>query len=154
MNTILYVGLDIHKKTVSYCVRKADGQIAREGAPDACRKDLVRWIQDGKEPWTARAAAPSFPAGWRWSRVLPAAPGIGTFTSLPLAPGAKTVQIRNTIFPNWAPCSISVMASRAWSSGSTQLMTGFILDAATARNMRRKSSCDPRVEPNTWSWFQ
>jgi len=154
MNTILYVGLDIHKKSVSYCVRKADGQIVREGALDACRKDLVRWIQDAKEPWTARAAAPSFPAGWRRLGSLPAAPGIKTLTSLLLTPGAKTAQIRNTIFPNWAPCSISAMASRARSSGSTQLMTGFIPDAATARSIWRKSSCDPRVEPNTWSWFQ
>ncbi len=31
MNSINYLGLDVHKKTISYCLRQADGTILREG---------------------------------------------------------------------------------------------------------------------------
>jgi len=30
-----YVGLDVHKKTISYCVREADGNIVQEGLMEA-----------------------------------------------------------------------------------------------------------------------
>ena len=38
-----YVGLDIHKKTVSYCAKRACGEVIDEGVIPARRKDLVRW---------------------------------------------------------------------------------------------------------------
>lgn len=31
MNNMHYVGLDVHKKTISYCLRQSDGTIVREG---------------------------------------------------------------------------------------------------------------------------
>ena len=31
MNVIHYIGLDVHKKTISYCIKTADGRIVREG---------------------------------------------------------------------------------------------------------------------------
>ena len=31
MNNLHCVGLDVHKKTISYCVRQADGTISQEG---------------------------------------------------------------------------------------------------------------------------
>ena len=31
MVTTHYVGLDIHKKTISFCIRQADGTILQEG---------------------------------------------------------------------------------------------------------------------------
>ncbi len=33
-----YAGLDVHKKTISYCVREADGSIVREGTMAAIRE--------------------------------------------------------------------------------------------------------------------
>ena len=33
MNAIHYIGLDVHKKTISFCVKTADGQIVEEGRP-------------------------------------------------------------------------------------------------------------------------
>ena len=40
-----YIGLDIHKKTISYCVKDASGQIHREGKIESTRCELDRWIE-------------------------------------------------------------------------------------------------------------
>jgi hypothetical protein len=32
-----YIGLDVHKKTISYCVKDASGQVHREFPPYMCR---------------------------------------------------------------------------------------------------------------------
>jgi hypothetical protein len=38
-----YIGLDVHKKTISYCVKDVSGQVHREG-------------QIGATPWSARCS--------------------------------------------------------------------------------------------------
>ena len=35
-----YIGLDVHKKTISYCVKDASGQVHREGTIGAARNEL------------------------------------------------------------------------------------------------------------------
>jgi len=35
-----YIGLDVHKKTISYCVKDASGQVHREGQIGATRREL------------------------------------------------------------------------------------------------------------------
>ena len=30
MNAIYYIGLDIHKKTIAYCIKKVDGTLVRQ----------------------------------------------------------------------------------------------------------------------------
>ena len=37
MNVSHYIGFDVHKKTVSYCEKAADGQIVEEGKLPALR---------------------------------------------------------------------------------------------------------------------
>ena len=37
MNSMNYLGLDVHKKTISYCLRQADGTILREETIEATR---------------------------------------------------------------------------------------------------------------------
>ena len=37
MDSMYYIGLDVHKKTISYCIKKASGQIHREGWPGISR---------------------------------------------------------------------------------------------------------------------
>jgi hypothetical protein len=56
-----YVGLDIHKKTISYCVKRMDGTITSEGEFSARRQDMDRWMETLPQPWTAelRHAEPS-----------------------------------------------------------------------------------------------
>lgn len=31
MQTVYYIGLDIHKKAISYCIKLVDGRIVRQG---------------------------------------------------------------------------------------------------------------------------
>jgi len=46
-----YVGLDVHKKSIAYCVKQADGVIVREGAVEARREDLGAWAAKLPQPW-------------------------------------------------------------------------------------------------------
>src|SRR5215472_9423131 len=47
-----YVGLDIHKKTISYCVKDASGRIHQEGKIGATRRELDGWMKTLPQPWT------------------------------------------------------------------------------------------------------
>ncbi len=40
-----YIGLDVHKKTIRYCVKDASGQVHREGTIGATRNELDWWIK-------------------------------------------------------------------------------------------------------------
>jgi len=42
MSVCYYIGLDIHKKTISYCIKKVDGTIFQQGKIAAERKSLSR----------------------------------------------------------------------------------------------------------------
>ena len=41
-----YIGLDVHKKTISYCVKDAAGHVHREGKIGSTRRELDAWIED------------------------------------------------------------------------------------------------------------
>jgi len=41
-----YIGLDVHKKTISYCVKDASGQIHREGKIGSSRLETGRLDQN------------------------------------------------------------------------------------------------------------
>jgi len=45
-----YIGLDVHKKTISYCVKDASGQVHREGTIGATRHELDVWIKTLPQP--------------------------------------------------------------------------------------------------------
>src|SRR3984957_13851255 len=63
-----YVGLDVHKKTISYCVRQADGTIAQEGEIAANRAALTRLLQAVPEPWAAGLEA-SMCSAWIYDHI-------------------------------------------------------------------------------------
>lgn len=65
-----YIGLDIHKKTISYCVKEVSGQIHSEGVVPATRSDLDSWIQTLPRPWSAAMEATIF-TGWIYDYLLP-----------------------------------------------------------------------------------
>ena len=48
-----YIGLDVHKKSISYCVKRSDGQIVEEGKLLSTRQALRQWAQQRSEPWQA-----------------------------------------------------------------------------------------------------
>src|SRR5438309_2772651 len=40
-----YVGLDVHRQSVSYCIKQPEGTIVREGKIVAQRQALLEWVQ-------------------------------------------------------------------------------------------------------------
>src|SRR5512142_2028222 len=65
-----YIGLDVHKKTISYCVKDASGQIHREGTIGATRNELDWWIKTLPQPWTVAMEAIMF-TGWIYDHLQP-----------------------------------------------------------------------------------
>jgi transposase len=70
MNVIHYIGLDVHKKTISYCMKTADGRIVREGSLPATRPVLRGWAEDLREPWCGAMEATLFSA-WIYDTLKP-----------------------------------------------------------------------------------
>ena len=60
MNVIQYIGLGVHKKTVSYCVKTADGKIVEEGTLHAERAVLRHWAEGRKQAWHGAMEATLF----------------------------------------------------------------------------------------------
>jgi transposase len=70
MNVIHYIGLDVHKKTISYCIKTADGRIVREGKLQALRSTLRSWAEGLREPWCGAMEATLFSA-WIYDTLKP-----------------------------------------------------------------------------------
>ena len=75
MEDMYYVGLDVHKKTISYWVKDASGRIHTEGSIPATRFDLDRWMKTLPQPWTAAREATMF-TGWIYDHLLPHAAAV------------------------------------------------------------------------------
>ena len=54
MNVNHYIGFDVHKKSVSYCVKTADGQIVEEGKLRATRRCCGSGLGSAQSRGTAR----------------------------------------------------------------------------------------------------
>jgi hypothetical protein len=63
MQPMYYIGLDVHKRTISYCVKDGSGAIHAEGTIPATRFDLDQWLKGcrsrGRRRWKPRC----LPAG-------------------------------------------------------------------------------------------
>ena len=70
MQSMYYIGLDVHKKTISYCVKNGTGIVHAEGAIPATRWDLDRWMKMLPQPWTAAMEATIF-TGWIYDHLKP-----------------------------------------------------------------------------------
>lgn len=46
-----YVGLDVHRRSISYCVLWPDGKLVREGKVASTREDLAAWARTIPGPW-------------------------------------------------------------------------------------------------------
>jgi transposase len=65
-----YIGLDIHKKIISYCVKHVGGEIHTQGVMNATRAGLDGWLKALPQPWTAAMEATLF-TGWIYDHLLP-----------------------------------------------------------------------------------
>jgi hypothetical protein len=72
MSTIDYIGFDIHKKTISFCVKAQDGTILEEGTIPALRKKSLAWAKARPRPWIGAMEATLF-TGWVYGLLRPLA---------------------------------------------------------------------------------
>src|ERR1700719_3444432 len=70
MQPMYYIGLDVHKQKISYCVKDSSGKIYAEGWIPATRFDLDRWMKTVPQPWSAAMEATIF-TGWIYDYLLP-----------------------------------------------------------------------------------
>jgi hypothetical protein len=66
MQTMCYIGLDVHKRTINYCLKDGSGTIHAEGTIPATRFDLDRWMKTLPQPWFT---------GWIYDHLQPHAAG-------------------------------------------------------------------------------
>jgi hypothetical protein len=53
MQPMDYIGPDVHKRKISYCVKDSSGKIHSEGSIPATRFDLDRWMMTLPQRWSA-----------------------------------------------------------------------------------------------------
>src|ERR1700758_1942610 len=70
METMYYIGLDVHKKTIDYCVKDGSGRIYAAGSIPATRLELDVWMKTLPRPWTAAMEATMF-TGWIYDHLKP-----------------------------------------------------------------------------------
>ncbi len=58
-----YIGLDVHKRKISYYVKDGSGRIHFEGTIPATRCDLDCWMKILQQTWTPAMEATRFTAG-------------------------------------------------------------------------------------------
>jgi transposase len=70
MEPMYYIGLDVHKQKISYCVKNGGGKLIVEGWIPATRFDLDRWMKTLPQPWSAALEATMF-SGWIYDHLKP-----------------------------------------------------------------------------------
>jgi len=70
MESIHYVGLDVHKKTIAYCIKTISGEVVRQGTVAADRKVLRQWLTELPGPWSGAMEATLF-TGWIYDVLKP-----------------------------------------------------------------------------------
>lgn len=70
MNVSHYIGFDVHKKSVSFCVKTADGKVVEEGKVASTRQSLTQWALKRPAPWHGAMEATLF-SGWIYDVLQP-----------------------------------------------------------------------------------
>lgn len=65
-----YIGLDLHKKIIVYCIKSADGTVIGRGTLAATRPALLAWVESLPQPWVAAVEATMF-TGWVYDFLKP-----------------------------------------------------------------------------------
>jgi transposase len=68
--TMYFIGLDVHKKSISYCVKDAAGRVYQEGKIGSSRRELDVWIRTMPQPRMIAMEATIF-TGWIYDHLLP-----------------------------------------------------------------------------------
>jgi transposase len=70
MEPMYYIGLDVHKRKISYCVKGTSGSLHSEGSLSATRFDPDCWMKTLPQPWAAAMEATMF-SGWIYDHLKP-----------------------------------------------------------------------------------
>jgi transposase len=65
-----FVGLDVHKQVIAYCVKTRDGEIVSEGKIPATRAALDEWVKTLPGPWQGGMEATMF-SHWIYHHLKP-----------------------------------------------------------------------------------
>src|SRR5215467_9162199 len=75
MGPMYYIGLDVHKQKISYCVKDSSGCIHSEGWIPATRHDLDCRMNNLPQPWSAAMEA-TMCTGWIYDHLKPHATAV------------------------------------------------------------------------------
>ena len=70
MESIHYIGLDVHKKTIAYCIKTVDGRTVQHGTVRSERQALREWQAEIPGPWMGAMEATLF-TGWIYDFLKP-----------------------------------------------------------------------------------
>jgi transposase len=70
MNGHYYIGLDVHKKHVSYVIKMASGSEVASGQVPATRTALSGWVRSIEQPWSGALEATLF-SSWIYDHLRP-----------------------------------------------------------------------------------
>lgn len=65
-----FVGLDVHKQVIAYCVKQRDGQLVTEGKIKATHAALAEWVGKLPRPWVGAMEATMF-SHWIYAALQP-----------------------------------------------------------------------------------
>ena len=65
-----FIGLDLHKKIIAYCVKNKKGKIVAEGTIAANPAALRQWAEGLRRPWLGAMEATMF-TGWVYDVLKP-----------------------------------------------------------------------------------
>lgn len=70
MESIYYIGLDVHKKSIAYCIKDISGISVCQGMVKAERRALHQWLVDLPGSWVGAMEATMF-TGWVYDFLKP-----------------------------------------------------------------------------------
>ena len=65
-----YIGLDVHKKLIAFCVKDERGELIGRGTVEASRPGLREWLEGLPGPWVGALEATLF-TGWIYDFLKP-----------------------------------------------------------------------------------
>ncbi|MGA3084013.1 MAG: IS110 family transposase [Thermodesulfobacteriota bacterium] len=70
MERVYYIGLDIHKRIIFYCIKTIDGSLYAQGKVEADRRSLGEWVKGLPGSWIGAMEATIF-TGWVYDFLKP-----------------------------------------------------------------------------------